>query len=182
MIIPKTIETVPSYEGKIINIKVDKLSRDGEDTFFREVAVVSDSVAIVAIDKQSRVLLIQQYRHPMGCPVWEIPAGRIDVENETPKQTALRELREETDVVAKHIEQLTLFGNSVGWTTEKTYVFVAHELETVSEYKRHDEEADIEKKWIPMLEALDMVKSGVISDAKTIIGLTLAKERLVQSG
>lgn len=174
MIIPKVIETSYPYEGKIITIKKDKLTREESKIFVRETAVVIDSVAIVAVDDRNRVLLIRQYRHPMGRPVWEIPAGRIDIEGEKLRETALRELKEETDTVAEEIRQLTVFGNSVGWTTEKTYVFLAQGLRNVPEFDRQNGEADIEKKWIPLAEAVEMVKSGTIDDAKTIIGITQA--------
>lgn len=92
MIIPKILETSYPYKGKIVTIRKDKLTRDGEKTFVRETAAVADSVAIVAVDDRNRVLLIRQYRHPVGEPVWEIPAGRMDIEDEKPEQTALREL------------------------------------------------------------------------------------------
>lgn len=180
MIIPKILETSYPYKGKIVTIRKDKLTRDGEKTFVRETAAVTDSVAIVAVDDRNRVLLIRQYRHPVGEPVWEIPAGRMDIEDEKPEQTALRELQEETDTSAEKIQYLTVFGNSVGWTTEKTYVFLARGLKGVPEYDRQNEEADIEKKWISMSEALDMVRSGQLNDAKTIIGLLLAGEYIVR--
>lgn len=180
MIIPKILETSYPYKGKIVTIRKDKLTRDGEKTFVRETAAVADSVAIVAVDDRNRVLLIRQYRHPVGEPVWEIPAGRMDIEDEKPEQTALRELQEETDTSAEKIQYLTVFGNSVGWTTEKTYVFLARGLKGVLEYDRQNEEADIEKKWISMSKALDMVRSGQLNDAKTIIGLLLAGEYIVR--
>lgn len=101
MIIPKILETSYPYKGKIVTIRKDKLTRDGEKTFVRETAAVADSVAIVAVDDRNRVLLIRQYRHPVGEPVWEIPAGRMDIEDEKPEQTALRELQEETDTSAE---------------------------------------------------------------------------------
>ena len=103
MIIPEVKETTKKYEGKIITIRADRLTRGDGKLFTREVAVVSDSVAVVAVDDQKRVLLIRQYRHPMGKPVWEIPAGRMDVQGELPAQTALRELREEADIEKKWV-------------------------------------------------------------------------------
>lgn len=69
MIIPKILETSYPYKGKIVTIKKDKLTRDGEKTFVRETAVVTDSAAIVVVDDRNRVLLISQYRHPLGEPV-----------------------------------------------------------------------------------------------------------------
>lgn len=181
MIIPTVNKTSTPYSGKLITVRVDELSRDGGKSFVREVAVVSDSVAIVAVDSQSRVLMIRQYRHPMKRPVWEIPAGRIDTRGETTEQTALRELREETDIVAQQIQPITTFYNSGGWTTEKTHIFLARDLENVPEFARHDEEADIEKIWLPLPEALNMITKGEIDDAKTIVGILLVNQRIAQN-
>ena len=180
MIIPEVLESQTVYEGKIMSIQRDKLTRGDDNIFIRETAVAGDAVGIVALDDKGRILLVRQYRHPVGEPVWEIPAGRMDIEDEKPEQTALRELQEETDTSAEKIQYLTVFGNSVGWTTEKTYVFLARGLKGVPEYDRQNEEADIEKKWISMSEALDMVRSGQLNDAKTIIGLLLAGEYIVR--
>ena len=174
MIIPEIVASGRPFEGALIAIELDTLSRGGDKPFVREIAVVTDVVAIVAIDEQDRVLLVRQYRHAMRCPVWEIPAGRIDVEGETPAQTAARELREEADVLAEQMKLLTVFGNSVGWTTEKTYLFLATGLEGVAPFERQNEEADIEKSWVPLPEALAMIHNRTITDAKTIIGILLA--------
>lgn len=175
MIIPEVLESSIVYEGKIVTIKRDKLTRDGEKTFIRETAVVSDSVGIVALDEQKRVLLIRQYRHPLGKAIWEIPAGRMDIANETPEETAFRELREETDTEAENVRLLTVYANSAGWTTERTYICLAEGLKNVPEFDRKNEEADIEKKWVPFEKALEMIKSGEIADGKSIIGISLAK-------
>ena len=84
--IPKALESQTVYEGKIFSIKRDKLTRDGRDTFVRETVVSDDAVGIVAVDGQGRILLIRQYRHPVGQPVWEIPAGKMDVKGENQKR------------------------------------------------------------------------------------------------
>ena len=173
MIIPKVIESKRPFEGALIAIDVDTLTRGDDKPFKREIAVVTDVVAIVALDEQNRVLLIRQYRHAMKSPVWEIPAGRMDVAGETPEQTAARELREEADILAGSMELLTAFGNSVGWTSEKTYLFCARELGDTTPFERDNEEADIEKAWVPLPEALAMVHDGTIADAKTIIGILM---------
>ena len=98
----------------------------------------------------------------------------MDVEGERREMTALRELREETDTEAASVEFLTVFLNSAGWTTEKTYIYLAEGLTDVSEFERQNEEADIEKKWIPLDKAVELVKTGQIDDAKTMIGILLA--------
>ena len=177
MIIPKVLESEEVYKGKIITIKRDTLTRGDGKNFVRETAVSSDAVAVVAIDEQGRILLIRQYRHPMGRPVWEIPAGKMDVDGEQPEETAIRELQEETDTTAESVELLTLFLNSAGWTNEKTYVYLAKGLRNVPEFQRENEEADIEKKWVSLEDAYVMVITGELDDAKTVIGILLAKDR-----
>lgn len=177
MIIPEVLESEEVYKGKIITIKRDTLTRGDGKNFVRETAVSSDAVAVVSIDEQGRILLIRQYRHPMGRPVWEIPAGKMDVDGEQPEETAIRELQEETDTTAESVELLTLFLNSAGWTNEKTYVYLAKGLRDVPEFQRENEEADIEKKWVSLDDAYEMVRTGELDDAKTVIGILLAKDR-----
>lgn len=178
MIIPEVLNSEEVYKGKIISIRRDTLTRGDGKNFIRETAVSSDAVAVVAMDEQGRILLIRQYRHPMGCPIWEIPAGKMDVDGEQPEETAVRELQEETDTTAESVELLTMFLNSAGWTNEKTYVYLAKGLKDVPEFQRENEEADIEKKWISLDEAYDLVRKGELSDAKTVIGILLTRDQM----
>ena len=176
MNIPKVLDSEEVYKGRIITVRKDTLTRGDGKTFVRETAVSADAVAVAALDEENRILLIRQYRHPMGQPVWEIPAGKMDVDGETPEETAIRELQEETDTTAGTLWLLTVFYNSAGWTNEKTYVYLAKDLKEVPEFERENEEADIEKRWLPLAEAYEMVKSGELADAKTVIGILLACE------
>ena len=114
MNIPKVLSSEEVYKGKIISIRKDTLTRGDGKNFIRETAVSSDAVAVVAMDEQRRILMIRQYRHPMGQPVWEIPAGKMDICGEKPEETAIRELQEETDTTAEDITLLTIFYNSAG--------------------------------------------------------------------
>jgi ADP-ribose pyrophosphatase len=142
--------------------------------FRREVAIVADSVAVVAIDDLNNVLLISQYRHPVGARMWEIPAGRLDVEGESPEQAALRELAEEVDLKATSAQKLGVFGNSIGWTTEMTTVYLVRQFIKTDRFARRHEEASLETRWVPLSDAINEITSGVIRDAKTIVGLLLA--------
>jgi ADP-ribose pyrophosphatase len=174
MIIPEVLSSTQPYKGLVTTIKLDTLTRGDGTTFVREVAMMTGAVAIAAVDELQRILLIRQYRHPMKRPMWEIPAGTMDVEGEPPALTAARELREEADLLAGHVELLTVFGNSVGRSTEMTHLYLAKDLEEAPEFERTNEEADIEKAWVPLPEALAMIKDGTIADAKTIIGILMA--------
>ena len=76
MNIPKVLNSEEVYKGKIISIRKDTLTRGDRKSFVRETAVSSDAVAVVAMDDQNRILLIHQYRHPMGKPIWGNPCGK----------------------------------------------------------------------------------------------------------
>ena len=80
MNIPKVLDSEEVYKGRIITVRKDTLTRGDGKTFVRETAVSADAVAVAALDEENRILLIRQYRHPMGQPVWEIPAGKMDVD------------------------------------------------------------------------------------------------------
>ena len=93
MNIPKVLDSEEVYKGRIITVRKDTLTRGDGKTFVRETAVSADAVAVAALDEENRILLIRQYRHPMGQPVWEIPAGKMDVDGETPEETAIGNCR-----------------------------------------------------------------------------------------
>lgn len=161
------------------------------DTVAREVVVVDDAVAIVALDDRRRVCLLEQYRHPLARRLLELPAGKIDVAGESPLQTARRELREEAGLASDRWSVLCTFENSAGWTTERTHVLLAQDLGAAEEAVGDDatgdsgagfvavhEEADMGMSMVPLDVALEMVDAGEISDAKTLVGLLLAARRL----
>lgn len=174
MTTPKIIATNKPWQGKLIAIQQDTLTLGEGKPFVREIAVVDDVVGILVLDDTNRILLIKQYRHAVKTAIWEIPAGRMDVAGEQPHETAIRELREEVDLQAQSMEQLAVFANSVGWTTETTYLFRARGLTPTTSFERVHEEADIEKAWIPPSEAFALIQSGAIADAKTMIAILIA--------
>ena len=171
----KKIDSQRIYEGAILNVRRDRVTTV-KGQAFRGIIEHNGAVAIVPITDDGNVVMVEQYRYACGQTVLEIPAGKIDKGETDPAQVAARELREETDTAAGEVEFLTLFLNSAGWTTEKTYVYLAKGLSGVPEFERENEEADIEKKWVPLQDAFEMVKSGELDDAKTVIGILLAKE------
>ena len=178
MTIPNIVGSSVAYQGRVITVRIDDLVESKERKYKREVAVVPDSVAVVVLDEQGRVLLIRQYRHPMKEFMWEIPAGRLDVQGEPSLDAALRELAEEVDLKASSAEELATFGNSIGWTTEMTTVYLVREFAKTDTFARRNEEASIEARWLPLAEAIEEIGSHEIRDAKTIIGLLLTSSRV----
>lgn len=118
-----------------------------------------------------RVVLIRQYRYAAEDHVFEIPAGRLDA-GETPEACAGRELREETGYSAAHLQPMTTFYTTPGFTDERIYLFAASGLTAGTAQLEPDEVLDIHP--TPLSTALSMIARGEIKDGKTMIGLMFA--------
>ncbi|HWV26172.1 MAG TPA: NUDIX hydrolase [Aeromicrobium sp.] len=132
------------------------------------------AVGVLALDVDDRVLLVQQYRHPVGQRMLELPAGTLDVVGESNLDAARRELAEEADVVAESWSSLLHAHASPGYSGEAWEVFLAEGLSPLPVEQRtvrRAEEADMDHWWLPFDEALDAVAAGRITDAMTVAGL-----------
>lgn len=132
------------------------------------------AVAVVAEDDAGRIALIDQYRHPVRRRLWELPAGLRDVAGEDPAYTAVRELEEETDTRAAHVEHLLTFHPTPGCSNERIEIFLARRLSPVPEVERHartDEEADLNLAWWDLDEAVAAVFDGRITNGCAVAGL-----------
>ncbi len=170
---PETISSESIYKGRIFDVRVDEI-REGDVEYAREIIVHKGSAVIVPVFDDKTVALVRQYRHATGKYLLEIPAGGVEA-GETFEQAAIRELEEEIGVTAAKIELLSEFYVSPGFLTEKMYVFLATEITETTQKLEHDELIEVERLTFP--QALDLIPTGSIEDAKTIIGLTLAGSR-----
>ena len=166
------------FAGRLSNIRVDRVRfADGSEAD-REIVEHPDAVGIVALDDEGRVLMLRQYRHAVGERLLELPAGKLDTPGEDPAEAARRELQEETGYEAGRVDPLLRFHNSAGWTGESTTLYLAENLRHVGvpqDFTARHEEADMEVAWVPLDEAVSMVASGEISDAKSIIGILMTR-------
>lgn len=163
------------YRGKILNLRVDKVRvPDGSETI-REVVEHPGAVVIIPITSKNEVLMVRQYRHAVGRDMLELPAGTLE-KNELPEKAAPRELKEETGYLARRWEMLDRFFSSPGILTEEMHVYLATDLEEGKIEPMEDEDLTLVP--IPLSEALEKVESGEIVDAKSIIGLLLARQKL----
>lgn len=164
-----------THEGVMVTVRVDRVAMpDGEVD--REVARRPNAVAVVPLTEAGEVVLLRQYRHPVGRYELEIPAGLLDVEGEPEDAAAQRELAEEIGMRAGRLRRLTRFWNSAGWSDEATTVFVGTQLQPATPddgFVADAEEADMQVLRLPLAAALDRVHDGRITDAKTIVGLLL---------
>ncbi|WP_347490939.1 NUDIX hydrolase [Desulfoscipio sp. XC116] len=171
----KIIHQETVFTGKILTVRKDRVYLPDGRTGNREVVGCADAVAVVALTGGDEVLMVKQYRHPVGKELWEIPAGKIEAD-EHPLQCAQRELEEETGYRAQNWQRVYSFYTSPGFCTEQLHLFVASDLTKYNQKLDQDEFIEVEKKSLPV--ALDMAVSGEIVDAKTIIGL-LAADRYI---
>jgi ADP-ribose pyrophosphatase len=151
-------------------------------TFERDVVRSPGAVGVVPIvfdaEGSAAVVLLRIYRPALDAELIEIPAGMRDVPDEPPETTARRELREEVGMEADDVELLTVFHNSPGMTDATTHVFLANGLRRVGSDLQGPEEEAMTVFELPLAEARAGVMSGTITDAKTVIGVLLAWQRL----
>lgn len=162
------------FEGRVFNVTVDTIS-EGELTYQREVVHHNGSAVIVPVFDDGTVALVKQYRHPAVRYLLELPAGTLD-KGESPETGAARELKEELGLDAARLEKLSEFFVSPGFCEEKMWVYLATELTEGKQALDADEILEVVR--LPIAEALELITSGEIQDAKTIIGLMLAAPRV----
>ncbi len=155
------------FKGRVFAVTVDEVELEGK-VLRRDVVHHPGAVAMLVRDRNGRILFVRQYRHPAGQKLLEIPAGTLE-EGESPRETALRELREEGGIVARSLKFVTRFYVAPGYSTELIHLFYVDEFDIVENSPEEDE--DIEILWVREEEALRMVRRGQIIDAKTIIAL-----------
>lgn len=179
---PEVLESDLVYSGAVWDVRSDTV-RYGDGQIVRQYVDHPGAAAIVAVDAQDRVLLIQQYRHPIRHRDWEIPAGLLDVAGESPLETAQRELVEEADLTAADWEPLVSIFTTPGGNDEVVHLFLARGLSPVgTAHAREAEEADIRVEWIPLQDAVTGVLKGRLRNGILAVGVLAAAERLRRSG
>jgi ADP-ribose pyrophosphatase len=166
------------FSGKIIQVRSDKVRTPDGSIAEREVVTHPGAVGVVALDESSQVLMIRQYRHPVGRLLWELPAGLRDVKGESLLRSAQRELLEETGYRARRWNVLTDHYSSPGIITERLRIFLARDLELVPESERdfvpEAEEAHLILDWVPLEAAVPLILAGEVHNGVAVIGILAA--------
>ncbi|GAA0708246.1 NUDIX hydrolase [Paraclostridium ghonii] len=171
----QTVSSDRIYTGKVISLKVDTVEVPKKGYQKREIIEHPGAVGIVAITDENKVLLVRQYRKAVEKVLWEIPAGKLE-QGESPKDCAIRELKEETGYSANNIKLIHKFYTSAGFSNQKIYVYLATDLEKGE--CNLDEDEFLELHEVDIKDVYEMIDKNDIEDAKTSIGLLLAKELL----
>ena len=164
------------YRGRILDLEVDRVRLPNGNEALREVVRHRGAVVVLPLLEDGRIVLVRQYRYPTGEVVLELPAGKLDREDESPVDCALRELEEETGWRASDTSDLGWFYTTPGFSDEVLHAFFATGLEPASEHIPDPDET-IEIVTITVDEALNACLDGGIRDAKTLAALLLARLR-----
>jgi 8-oxo-dGTP pyrophosphatase MutT (NUDIX family) len=165
------------FDGMVWDVVRDTVDLGEGGIVRREYVQHPGAVGIVALDDRDRILLIQQYRHPVGTFEWELPAGLLDVAGEPPWQAAARELHEEADLVAGRWDVLMDYYASPGGVSEALRIFVARDLSDVphaDRFSRESEELGMPVRWVDLDQAHDAVLRGQLHNPAALIGILSA--------
>jgi 8-oxo-dGDP phosphatase len=164
--------------GPLLRVRTDTVRMPDGQTADREIVEHPGAVAVLGLDESGQVLMIRQYRHPVGRLLWEIPAGLRDKPGEPPLATAERELLEETGYRAADWRVLGDFLTAPGFSTERLRIFLARGLtrvpESEREYVRQHEEAYLVLAWVPLEQALAGILAGDLHNGVAALGILSA--------
>ena len=167
----------PIYAGHVISLGVGTFAGPDGDTFERDIVHHPGAVSVVPVLGDD-VILVRQYRASIDGPLLEIPAGKRDVDGEPPEATALREMEEEVGYRAATLIKLAEFYNSPGFCDEHSHVFLGLDLEPTTASAQGIEEEHMTIERVPLDAIVDLIARRELTDAKSIIGLTLALRHL----
>ena len=167
----------PLYAGKVVSLRRDTLEMDDGRAAHREVVDHPGAVGVVAVDAEDRVVMVNQYRHPVGQRLDELPAGLLDVAGESALAAAQRELAEEAGLAADRWDVLIDLYTSPGFSTEAIRLFLARQLHEVgrpSDFRVEGEEVGMTVHRVPLEQAVRLVFAGEVTNAAAVAGITAA--------
>lgn len=174
---PGLLSSREIYDGRIVHLDIDRVRYpDGSDGEIEIIRHSGASAVVPFLDPvdaaDPRVVLVHQYRYAAAGYLYEIPAGRPDLQGEDWEVCARRELEEETGYTAGHLIHLSRILTTPGFTDEAIHLYLALDLSEGSVSRDDDEFIEIEA--LPLSDAIGKVMRGEITDAKTICGLLMA--------
>ncbi|MBF6416432.1 NUDIX domain-containing protein [Nocardia cyriacigeorgica] len=166
----ETVSSRTVYSGAILALRLDQVAMPDGRVVEREVVEHHGAVAVAALDDDN-IVLIRQYRHPLGTRLLELPAGLLDIDGEDPLEAAKRELAEETGLAAREWSVLVDVALSPGFTDEALRVYLARGLYETERPEPEHEEADLEVVRMPLAQAVRAALAGEIVNATAVAGV-----------
>jgi ADP-ribose pyrophosphatase len=171
----KIKESKTIFNGYVFNIKVDQIEYNSGNKGIREVVVHNGGAVVVPVKDDGKIILVKQYRYPFDEWMYELPAGKLEID-EDPLVCAARELTEETGYTTSDISPLGKIYTSPGFCTEILYIYLAQNLKP-GNHNREEGEHGMEVYELTLNEVNKMISSGKIVDAKTISGIHFWQNR-----
>lgn len=165
------------YSGRLLHVHKRQVRLPDGRTTSREMIVHPGAAAVVVLDAEHGTLLERQWRSPMDRAFWEIPAGKID-KGEDPFETAVRELQEETGLAASRWIELGTIHNAIGYSNERIVIYLAQGIKPAENGQKLDEGEFLTLRRLSFEQALEMTRTGEITDVKTLVGLAWARDYL----
>ncbi|SFL81077.1 NUDIX hydrolase [Pelosinus propionicus] len=170
-LVEKPLASKIVFNGNLLNVFSDQVELPNGKKASREYIKHPGAVAIVPITKEGNIVLVRQYRYPIGKVLLEVPAGKLD-KDELPDKCALRELEEETGYVANNLKKMASIYTTPGFTDEIIHLYRAEDLIFSKPSPDEDEFLDVET--YTKEEIKEMIADGRINDAKSMLALLLA--------
>ncbi|MDQ0225019.1 NUDIX hydrolase [Metabacillus niabensis] len=165
-LIEKTISSKEIFKGRVIDLYVEEVQLPNGNKSTREIVKHPGAVAVIAITPENKIVMVEQFRKPLGRTIVEIPAGKLE-KGEKPEVTAKRELEEETGYTCTDLRPLISFYTSPGFADELVHLFITEKLVKLKELAQLDEDEFLDVKEVTLEEAMEMVQNQQIYDAKT---------------
>ena len=162
------LESKEIFNGRVIRVTLDKVQLEDGTTSTREVVHHHGGACVLPVDDDGNVTMVRQFRYALGEELWELPAGKLEA-GEDPFEAAKRELSEECGMTADTYTELGVVYPTVGYDSERIYLWAAEGLHTVGQHLDAGEFLDVVK--MPFAQALGLVMDGTIKDSKTQIAL-----------
>ena len=175
-LIESKISSEDVFDGTLLHVKRDTVKLPNGNEATREWIRHPGASAVIPVLPDGQIVLVRQYRYPIGRVTLEIPAGKLDAPDEDPQFCAVRELSEETGYQAERMEKLTTIATTVGFSNEYIHLYVAEGLKPGAQHPDEDEFINVVK--MPLAQAVQMVLDGRIYDAKSATAILMVERRL----
>ncbi|MGL5916505.1 MAG: NUDIX hydrolase [Culicoidibacterales bacterium] len=169
-LIEKKHTSIAKFQGKVVDVYQDTVILPNGNEALRDIVRHPGGVCVLAITPEQKIIFVQQYRYALEQLTLEIPAGKLDPTDHDPMQAALRELAEETPYTAESLELLYTFYPTPGFCDEKLRLYLAHGVKYNSQLTT-DEDEFLDVVYYSISEAMELLRSGQLTDGKTIMAL-----------